>query len=1604
MKPVVFIDAEINPENGKILDIGAFDSERHQFHDARISSFSEFVNNYSYIAGHNILECDLKYLGQAISSCENRIFIDTLYLSPLLFPAKPYHKLVKDDKLQTDSLSNPLNDATKSAELFYDEINAFERLNDSLKSIWYILLHNQIQFNGFFKFVGFETDGDVESLIKINFDGKICKNAPISDCIKNHPIELAYSLAIINVNDRQSVTPPWVHNKFPFVDNCMHLLRNKACEAGCPYCKNKLDVRLGLKQIFGYNEFRKYNGEPLQENAADAAMRGESLLAIFPTGGGKSITFQLPALMSGENVKGLTVIISPLQSLMKDQVDNLERRGLTDAVTINGMLSPIERAEAIDRVKNGMASLLYISPESLRSRTLERLLLSRNIVRIVIDEAHCFSSWGQDFRVDYLYIGDFIKHLQEKKHINSHIPVSCFTATAKQKVIQDICDYFKEKLDIELKLFATSASRTNLHYKVLYQADDNEKYATLRRLIEEKNCPTIVYASRTKRTVEIAKRLVEDGYSARAFHGQMEKTVKAENQDSFISGETQIIVATSAFGMGVDKKDVGLVVHYEISDSLENYVQEAGRAGRDPSLNADCFVLFNENDLDKHFIMLNQTKLTLSEIQQVWRAIKKLTATRTQVSRSPLEIAREAGWNEDNTNEVETRVKTAIAALEHAGYIERGFNVPHIYASSIIPKDMAEAAEKIRSANLFKENTEMNALRIIKLLISEKSKTTSTDEAESRIDYIADLLGLAKADVIDAVNIMKQAGILADSNDMTAYIKRTSSENRSLALLNNILELEDFLIKRLENEFQTINLKEINEEAEQLKIKVSTVKSLNSILYYWTIRGYIQKTLSYSEKARDVIFKIEKDKILDLFTKRRSIAKFIIEYLYEGASGLPTNAKEETLVQFSVTEIRKAYSEQITLFRNTDASCDEVEDALLYLSKMGVLTLEGGFLVLYNTMTIKRLEMDNRIQYKQEDYRQLNEFYKLKIQMIHIVGEFANMMVRDYEEALLFVSDYFQMDYKGFLLKYFKGNRAGEINRNITPGKYDELIGSLSDIQRQIMDDETSKYIVVAAGPGSGKTKVLVHKLASLVMLEDVKYEQLLMLTFSRAAASEFKKRLIDLIGNAAKFIEIKTFHSYCFDLLGKVGSLEQSENIVPRAVEMIRAGEVEEIRITKTTVVIDEAQDMDLNEYNLICELMKFNENIRVIAVGDDDQNIYSFRGSDSGFMKSLITEYAAKMYNLLNNYRSDTDIISVANRFVVSIKNRLKSEPINAVKTERGFVSLTRHTSPSMEYPVVVEVLRHYSPEKSMAVLTSTNDEALRVVGLLRQNNIPSRLIQSNDGFSLYNLVELRFFLDITKEDDSTPVISNEKWKDSIEELKTVYNRSSCLELCLKLIKKFEELNDRKYHSDLENYIAESQLADFCYSDENEVIVSTIHKSKGHEFDSVYILISNTTSLDNEKRRSIYVGLTRARHELYVHYNGHSLDFLAERNSIIGQIKDDAKQYPEPDFVNLQLTLRDVVLGFFEDKSDLILKLQSGDELFYEGKYLQAKVGYYRKTVAIFSKSAQDNINKLISKGYCVTSGKVRFIVAWKNPQDEGKECYVVLPEIYLKKLYKS
>ena len=1592
------VDVEVGTKDHKIHDIGAIRYDQSIFHQASKDALCDFLDDIDYLCGHNIIHHDARYLfGE---QPPRWILVDTLYLSPLLFPEHPYHKLVKDDKLLIEQMNNPVNDCEKALDLLMDEISQWKSMSHDKQQLFASLLRGQREFDGFLQMVDApESVDQLPLLIYTLFEGKICSHAPLQTLISQHPCELAYALALVDTTDYRSLTPGWVLRNYPVVEYVLKCLRGTRCKEGCSYCRQQLDVHFNLKSFFGYDQFRTYEGEPLQEKAAQAAVDRQSLLAIFPTGGGKSLTFQLPALIEGRAVHGLTVVISPLQSLMKDQVDNLADRGITDAVTVNGLLDPITRSLAIQRVQNGEASLLYIAPEMLRSKTIEKILLSRHVVRFVIDEAHCFSSWGQDFRVDYLYIGKFISEYQKKKKSQDPIPVSCFTATAKQKVVQDICDYFKQTLHIDLTLFASSASRTNLRYSVIHSDTDDDKYTKLRSLIAECDCPTIIYVARTKRTKELAAKLSRDGYKALTYNGKMDADEKIANQDAFMSDEVRIIVATSAFGMGVDKKDVGLVVHYDISDSLENYVQEAGRAGRDPQLNARCYVLYSDNDLDKHFILLNQTKLSISEIQQIWKTVKDLTKHRTRVCCSALEIARQAGWD-DSVAEIETRVRTALSALEQSGYLERGNNVPHVFATGITVKNMEEARRRITESKFFDSEECEKAIRIIKSLISQKYVSKAQDtEAESRIDYLADILGLTKSEVISAVNRMRQEGILADSKDISAYLKDAGdTERKSNNLLERFAKLEKYILSQLSEDTLQISYKQLNNNAINEGIQHAKEKDIRTLIYFLTVKGYTHKK---EDTAHNIQLSPRSniELLLHRYEKRIKICRFAVEWLYQLAEeknailpGESTVQPKDNAIQFSVVELlNRMNSQRHNLFDSAETfQLEEIEEALLYMSKIGALKLEGGFLVLYNAMEIKRIR-DTKSRYKQDDYRMLNEFYKQKIQQVHIVGEYANLMVKDYDAALQYVHDYFHMEYKKFISTYFKGDKANEIERNLTSQKYKQLFGLLSPRQMEIISDKESRCIVVAAGPGSGKTRVLVHKLASLLLLEDVKHEQLLMLTFSRAAATEFKQRLLDLIGNAAHFVEIKTFHSYSFDLLGRIGNLENVKDVVGQAAEMINQGEVEPNRIGKTVLVIDEAQDMSEAEFSLVQALMKNNEEMRIIAVGDDDQNIYEFRGSNSSYMFHLLQESGSRLIEMTDNYRSSQQVVGFANAFTQCIPNRKKTSPIGSMSTEKGYVEITRYTSANLYLPLV-EQLIHNQGKGTACILTQTNEEAVILIALMRKHHIHCKLIQSMEGLRFWNLAEMRYFLKQLDKVTRTPLIKDAHWEQAKQATYTYYQESQSLSYVKRCIELFEQTNKSKYLTDFKEFVFESQMEDFSDTTGADVVVSTIHKAKGREFDDVYMLVGNTlhTNIshctthytDSALMRRYYVGITRAKKRLFLHTNKTCFDSLP-----VDRYHTDTQIYPMPEEITLQLSHRDVNLGFFKNRKKEILSLKGGSPLLFDEKESILYHPTTREPLAKLSAKMQTTLSEWKTKCYEVKSASVRFIVAWK-PKDAPKE----------------
>lgn len=340
-----------------------------------------------------------------------------------------------------------------------------------------------------------------------------------------------------------------------------------------------------LKSHFGYDTFRLG-----QENIIDNIISGRDVLAIMPTGGGKSLCYQLPALM----LDGITIVVSPLIALMKDQVDGLIESGVR-ATYINSSLSAQETNDRIEDIIMGSYKLVYVAPERLLTESFFYMMKNIKIALVAIDEAHCISQWGHDFRPSYKNIPDFISRLDTRPI------VAAFTATATKYVIKEIKELLNLQNPFEL---TTGFDRENLFYKVVKPQD---RYKYLKNYIEKEfsEGSGIIYCSTRKTVDSLTAKLKDSGFSVRGYHGGMDSDTRSDIQDLFMMDKVKIIVATNAFGMGIDKPDVRFVIHYNMPKNMEAYYQEAGRAGRDGK-DSECIIMYSPSDIVKQKLMISQ--------------------------------------------------------------------------------------------------------------------------------------------------------------------------------------------------------------------------------------------------------------------------------------------------------------------------------------------------------------------------------------------------------------------------------------------------------------------------------------------------------------------------------------------------------------------------------------------------------------------------------------------------------------------------------------------------------------------------------------------------------------------------------------------------------------------------------------------------------------------------------------------------------------------------------------------------------------------------------------------------------------------------------------
>lgn len=348
-----------------------------------------------------------------------------------------------------------------------------------------------------------------------------------------------------------------------------------------------------LKQYFGYDTFREG-----QEQLIDAILSGQDALGIMPTGAGKSLCYQIPALVMG----GITLVVSPLISLMKDQVTSLNQAGI-HAAYLNSSLTSNQYFKALGLAKQGRYPIIYVAPERLLTESFLDFALEADIRMVAVDEAHCVSQWGQDFRPSYLKITEFIERLPKRPVI------SAFTATATAQVRDDIIEILKLQ---NAKIMTTGFDRSNLFFAV--QTPKDKYRAALEFIRAHEKESGIIYCLTRKVVEEVCEKLMKDGFSVTRYHAGLSDEERRKNQDDFIFDRCRIMVATNAFGMGIDKSDVRYVIHYNMPKNMESYYQEAGRAGRDGEA-AQCLLLYSGQDVvtNQLFIENNRDNLELDE-------------------------------------------------------------------------------------------------------------------------------------------------------------------------------------------------------------------------------------------------------------------------------------------------------------------------------------------------------------------------------------------------------------------------------------------------------------------------------------------------------------------------------------------------------------------------------------------------------------------------------------------------------------------------------------------------------------------------------------------------------------------------------------------------------------------------------------------------------------------------------------------------------------------------------------------------------------------------------------------------------------------------------
>ncbi|MBF0470144.1 MAG: RecQ family ATP-dependent DNA helicase [Gammaproteobacteria bacterium] len=1639
---IAFIDLEVN-RLGEIFAIAAVRGEESWQATAPFSvehslpALAQFCAPARAIAGHNLIHHDLPLIQKIDPQLPllQQPIIDTLYLSPLAFPENPYHRLVKGYRLVRESLNDPLADARIARKVLCEQIDALrtraKRAPDHLAILRYGLEGMEEHSGWSLLFNTLE----VAPLTRHQAAEAVTKRLEQMGCIKQLPtlldqylsgseerLALAFAFSWLLVSGGNSVLPHWVRHRFRGVSHFLSRLRDTPCDLEqCHWCRQMHNPLPQLQHFFGFNQFRATpeaaDGSSLQQQIVTHAMADRPLLAILPTGGGKSLCFQLPALVRYQRRGVLTIVISPLQALMKDQVDNLRNKtGSPNAAALNGLLTAPERGEVLERLRLGDIAILYLSPEQLRNRSFNHSVIQREIGAWIFDEAHCLSKWGHDFRPDYLYAGRRIVEIATEQQTPIP-PVQCFTATAKEDVKAEIMQFFQNHLQQEMTLFDGKGERENLSFEVQV-VSRLEKFSRIQSLLSERlqeDGAAVIYCATRSSSDQLAQFLVTQEWAAESFHAGLEPPRKQQVQENFIHGTTQIVTATNAFGMGIDKENVRLVIHADIPGSLENYIQEAGRAGRDLQ-QAQCLLLYDENDIETQFRLSAQSQLTRHDIAQILRGLRaaktnregSVVLTSGELLHAPEVVA---SFSADDYS-ADTRVRTAVTWLERAGFIERNQNQTQVFQGSPRVRNLEEAKQRISQLQL-SQRQQQRWMAILEALINAPpDQGFSADDLAQIAAFAADEEEDTRPDetaaqrVLRTLHAMAEGGLIHKSLQMTAYI-RYKVKDSSLQRLNNTLRLEQAMLNLMREaapdadseSWQSLHLRQLNQQLiaqgfnclpEQLRLLLQSLARDGRGLAGQ--RGSID--IRYRQQDHYLI-KLQRSwgSLLEIASRRGATASLALETIIAKIAA-DTRPGADILLEFSAEEILDTMQRDLLLAAQLRDPLAALDRGLLFLHEQKVITLQQGLAVFRSAMTIRLLPESKGRRYSQRDFTPLSQHYEERVFQVHVMNEYARRGVEKIGQALQLVAAYFSLDKSDFIRRYFS-DRQESLQRATGEASYHNIVEVLDNPRQQkIVTASAESNHLILAGPGAGKTRIIVHRCGYLLRVLRQPAVSLLVLCFNHHAAIQLRQRLRTLIGDDARGITVQTYHGLALrlsghSLLSLTADGEQIfdfDAVLREAVALLRGERAvpgiegdavrDQVLAGVRHILVDEYQDIDALQYQLVSaiagrSLSDPEQRLNIMAVGDDDQNIYRFRGARVDFIRRFCDDYQAEIHYLVENYRSSAHIIHAANTLIAANRQRLKqAHPITIDHRRRdlppggrwseldpvscGRVERLEIEAKSAQAVVILHELQRLQrldgdlQGADCAILSFQWSSLNPIRALLRWHRLTVGLtLQPDERPSPFRVRENRLLLDYLRQqrqqlltvsaisewllprlEQSAP--NGSPWRSALETIVANWREEAGSEPQPAL--HFEESLYEQLHQQRREQVQG-----------DGIFVGTIHSAKGMEFNQVFLVDDHrvdvlSTDRAEEQRRLYYVGMTRARERLtLLCQRPQALAATINSDSLLSRTPSPSDNFP-PHLVGIYdriITFRELDLGYpgrfgaNHPVHDRLRSLQSGDPL---------------------------------------------------------------------------